>query len=69
MTCSSNRRVLEKVTPSNLTDTTCSIPVMAEGNEDRGEGLWKTISLVLYGECVNVENLTAPAYHKYSTVI
>jgi len=39
LTCSSNRRVLEKVTPSNLTDTTCSIPVMAEGNEDRAEGL------------------------------
>jgi len=22
----------------------------------------------MYGECVNVENLTAPAHHKYSSV-
>jgi len=23
----------------------------------------------MYGECVNVENLTAPAHHKYSSVV
>jgi len=23
----------------------------------------------MYGECVNVENLTAPAHHKYSSVL
>jgi len=40
-------RLLEKLTPSRLTETICSIPVIAGCNEEGAEGLWKTISLVL----------------------
>jgi len=40
-------RLLEKLTPSRLTETICSIPVIAGCNEEGAEGLWQTISLVL----------------------
>ena len=46
LTCSSNFKLLQNVTPRSLVDTTRSIPVKHDGKNERADGLQKTISLV-----------------------
>jgi len=48
LTCSSNFKLLQNVTPSCLADTTRSIPVKHDGKDERADGLQKNYFFSLH---------------------